>query len=85
MHNLGGGSALKSRGQGGGLKKKALENRLLSMQQAIDEGDFEVAHGIGDGICHDVIRAIAGGAKNPQKLAQIAARALSREYPRWYT
>lgn len=47
-------------------------------------GDNESAHCREDGLYIDVLRAIAGGARNAKGLAAAAPKAKELDYERWY-
>lgn len=58
--------------------------RLATIKQEIQGGDYECAHGSEDAFHKDVLKAIAQGAPNAAELAQIALLTTDIEYPRYY-
>jgi len=63
---------------------KMTEEEVRQRVSSIELLDPETAHSEEDGIHQDVLKAIAEGAKNPERLAAAALDTLKFDFSRWY-
>lgn len=61
---------------------KAIEAKIESIKKA--RKDLEHAHLLEDELWHDVLKAIADGADNPQELAAKCLETEAIKFERWY-
>jgi len=61
---------------------KEIEVELDRIKKA--KGDQETAHLLEDDLWHDVLKAIADGADNPQELAVKCLETDAIKFDRWY-
>ncbi|QNH48712.1 MULTISPECIES: hypothetical protein [unclassified Bacillus (in: firmicutes)] len=60
-----------------------VQKRVEAIRQAAF--DDETAHGMEDELYTEVLKAIANGADNPEKLAAEALKTEKIEFSRWYS
>lgn len=64
------------------MKVEYIRRKLKEIKNL--QGDPEYQHGAEDGLMHDVLKAIANGAKNSKELAKEVLKSKEIEFPRWY-
>ncbi|WP_303985888.1 hypothetical protein [Niallia circulans] len=57
--------------------------RVEDIRQVAEAEDDETAHGMEDELYAEVLKAIANGVDNPEKLATEALKTLEIEFSRW--
>lgn len=60
-----------------------IDERLANLRD-VGDSDPEAAHALEDDLWEDVLRAIAAGADEPEKLAREALLTQEVKFPRWY-
>lgn len=61
-----------------------VRKRVEAIRQVAEAEDDETAHGMEDELYAEVLKAIANGADNPDKLASEALKTEKIEFFRWF-
>jgi hypothetical protein len=65
------------------ITKKEVREKIKELKKYIKERDWEAAHGTEEQIRLDILRAVAEGSVESQKLAKIAVKLSKIDFPRW--